>query len=248
MPMHDWTRVDGNIYHDFHGAWIYAMRGALNCGVLPKCYYALADQVMRTFGPDVVTLQGPTTNGHGHPHATGSSGAAVAESPPKAQVEARAVKRPVERGQRRLTIRHSSGHRVVAVIELVSAANKGSTAGFNSFLGKACGLLNEGVHLLVIDPFPPTARDPHGIHAAIWEELTGEPFEPPAGQPLTLASYRAGDELSAYVDPVAVGDPMPDKPLFLDGELFVTVPLEATYAAAWRAFPSEWRLVLEAPG
>ncbi len=245
MPMHDWTRVDGNIHHHFHGRWLFAMSDALNQGALPKGFYALADQVIRTIGPDVVTLHAPPANGNGHPRETGSGGVAVALAPPKARVEARAAKRPLERGQRRLTIRHSSGHRVVAVIELVSPANKGSTAGFNSFLGKACALLNEGVHLLVIDPFPPTARDPHGIHAAIWEELTGEPFEPPAGQPLTLASYRAGDEVCAYVDPIAVGETVPDKPLFLDAGVFVNVPLEATYATAWQSFPAEWRAVLE---
>lgn len=239
MPMHDWTRVDGNIYHDFHGAWIYGTRAALNGGLLPKGFYALADQVMRTIGPDVVTLHAPPASGNGNAAAPEPESCAVALAPPKARVEAH--------GQRRLTIRHSSGHRVVAVIELVSPAKKDSTAGFNSFLGKACGLLNEGVHLVVIDPFPPTARDPHGIHAAIWEELTGEAFEPPTDRPLTLASYRAGDEVCAYVDPIAVGEVMPDKPLFLDGELFVTVPLEATYATAWQSFPAEWRAVLEAP-
>jgi hypothetical protein len=37
------------------------------------------------------------------------------------------------------------------------------------------------VNLLIVDLFPPTSRDPQGIHGAIWDELAGEPFElPPA--------------------------------------------------------------------
>lgn len=53
--------------------------------------------------------------------------------------------------------------------------------------------------------------------------------------------------MCAYVDPIAAGETVPDEPLFLDAELFVSVPLEATYATAWQSFPAEWRGVPEAP-
>ncbi len=32
MPMHDWTRVDAGIYHDFHHEWISEIKRALNRG------------------------------------------------------------------------------------------------------------------------------------------------------------------------------------------------------------------------
>ncbi len=35
MPLHDWTRVDAGIFHDFHQAWNAQLRGALNGGLLP---------------------------------------------------------------------------------------------------------------------------------------------------------------------------------------------------------------------
>ena len=57
MPLHDWTRVPTHAYHDFHGRWLYSLRDSLNGGVLPKGYYARAEQTMRTMGPDVLTLQ-----------------------------------------------------------------------------------------------------------------------------------------------------------------------------------------------
>jgi hypothetical protein len=41
MPVHDWTRVDAGIFHDFHLGWIGELRGALNGGLLPEGYYAL---------------------------------------------------------------------------------------------------------------------------------------------------------------------------------------------------------------
>ena len=57
MPIHDWTRVDAGIFHDFHHEWISTIRRALNDGLLPSEYYALAEQQAAGFGPDVLTLQ-----------------------------------------------------------------------------------------------------------------------------------------------------------------------------------------------
>ena len=57
MPMHDWTRVDAGIYHHFLHEWISEINRALNRGLLPPDYYAMAEQVAAGFGPDVLTLQ-----------------------------------------------------------------------------------------------------------------------------------------------------------------------------------------------
>src|SRR5437870_2329262 len=59
MPIHDWTRVNAGIFHDFHHAWIEQIKRALNSGILPEEYYALAEQHAGGFGPDVLNLQGP---------------------------------------------------------------------------------------------------------------------------------------------------------------------------------------------
>ena len=66
-------------------------------------------------------------------------------------------------------------------------------------------------------------------------------------KPLTLAAYSAGPIKTAYVEPIAVGDVLPEMPLFLDPASSVSIPLEATYQAAWRGVPRRWRSVLEAP-
>ena len=41
MPLHDWTRVDAGIFHDFHTVWIGILRTKLNAGLLPPDYFAL---------------------------------------------------------------------------------------------------------------------------------------------------------------------------------------------------------------
>jgi hypothetical protein len=245
MPIHDWTRVDPNIYHDFHGGWIYAIRGALNDGILPKGYYALAEQVTRTMGPDVLTLEKPGSDDPAKVRPGSSGTLTVTATPPRARFVTAEKPKP-RRRPRWISIRHSGGHKMVALIELVSPTNKASKYKLKSFVDKAVGAFDLNLHLLVIDPFPPGKRDPEGIHGAIWAEATGRPFTLPPEKPLTLAAYSSGEELAAYVEPVAVGDVLPDMPLFLEPDRYVNVPLEATYQAAWRTFPEEWRAVLTA--
>jgi len=147
----------------------------------------------------------------------------------------------------RVVIRHGRG-RVVAMIEIVSPGNKSSQNAFRSFVEKAADVLNQGVNLLIVDLFPPTPRDPHGIHKAICDELFGEePFEVPPGRPLTVASYLAAEVPTAYVEPVGVGDPLPSLPIFLSEEEYVPAPLEATYSQAWAVYPNELKEFVAPP-
>jgi hypothetical protein len=141
-------------------------------------------------------------------------------------------------------VRHHLG-RIVAVIEIVSPGNKDSRAALRDFVDKAIDFLREGVHLLIVDLFPPTPRDPLGIHKVLWDEILEGPFVFPEGKDRILASYETGGERAAYVEPVAVGDVMPDMPLFLAEGMHVPVPLESTYCATWAATPEELRLAVE---
>ena len=108
-----------------------------------------------------------------------------------------------------MVVRHVSGDRIVAMIEIVSPGNKASRHGFRAFVDKACELLEARIHLLILDPFPPGPRDENGVHAAIWEEVQDEPFELPADKRLTLVAYECGLTTRAYIEPVAVGDVTP---------------------------------------
>ena len=106
--------------------------------------------------------------------------------------------------------------------------------------------LRQGVHLVIVDLFPPTRRDPQGIHGALAAEFHDDYTAPP-DKPLTLASYSAGPPAVAYVEPTAVGTLLAEMPLFLEPDEYVNVPLEATYQEAWRGVPQRWRAVLEGP-
>ena len=142
-------------------------------------------------------------------------------------------------------VRHVSGDRMVAVLEIVSPGNKSTRDAFRAFVNKACEFLEHRIHLLLVDPFSPGKRDPEGIHAAIWGEVTDEEFRLPPDKPLTLVAYESALVTRAYIEPIAVADPLPDMALYLEPDAYVSVPLEATYTAAFAAMPLRWRRVLD---
>lgn len=240
MPIHDWTRVAAGIFHDFHQAWTIAIRNALNSGGLPPGYYAMADQVLGGPIPDVIALHGRSPGSE----SADAGGVAIAEKPPQAGFETSAVQDVYARRANRLAIHHPLGE-VVAILEIVSPGNKSSRHALRSFVAKACELLERGIHLLIVDLFPPSPRDPEGIHKAIWDEIQEEAYSLPPGKPLTVAAYLGGTVKRAYVECIAVGDVLPEMPIFLSTERYVFAPLEATYRATWDVTPPPVRALLE---
>jgi hypothetical protein len=240
MPIHDWSRVDAGLFHHFHQAWTIALSDALNGGVLPDEYFALADHSVGGAIPDVITLQRKPADESQH------GGIAIAESPPQARFTCTVVPDTYVARANRINIQHRLGD-IVAVIEIVSPGNKASQIAFQTFTDKTRDLLSAGINLLVVDLFPPTRRDPQGIHPVIWYPYSynDDSFELPADKRLTVAAYNSGYEKQAYVEPVAVGDVLPSLPIFLDHKTYVPAPLEVTYEQTWKKCPAPVRQHVE---
>lgn len=238
MPVHDWSRVDANLFHDFHQAWSVGIRNALNGGLLPRGYSALVEQHAGGLVSDVLALQ---RRGRA---STPPTGGAVTAEPPRTQFVYQAKDEISAARANRITIRHPLGE-VVSVIEIVSPGNKSSRRALRAFIDKTVGFLQQGVHVLVVDLFPPSVRDPDGIHKAIWDEFQDEPFRLRNETPLTLAAYVATVPTTAYVELVAVGDRLPAMPAYLDEDIHVQVPLEATYESTWASCPEDMRALVE---
>jgi hypothetical protein len=51
------------------------------------------------------------------------------------------------------------------------------------FVDKTIQFLRAGIHVLAIDLFPPTPRDPLGIHKVIWDEIEETEFALPLTAP-----------------------------------------------------------------
>ncbi|MGC8643941.1 MAG: DUF4058 family protein [Isosphaeraceae bacterium] len=259
MPIHDWTRVSAGIFHHFHQRWIGAITDVLNERLLPGDYYALAEQQGAGFEPDVLTLKtGETPMAEDEPAPSGMmessrgegwNGAArgsVLAAQPRVRITAETDLDFYRRKQNVAAVRHVSGDRLIAIVEIVSKGNKAGRKAFDDFVRKAAEFLSRQVHLLILDLQPPTARDPQGMHGAVWDEFAGKEYVRPPEKSLTLAAYDAGSSVRAYIEPVSVGDPLIDMPLFLSPGHYVAVPLEETYSLAFAAVPRRWRSILEA--
>jgi hypothetical protein len=247
MAVHDWTRVDAGIFHALHHDWITEIARVLNHGLLPDEYYALPEQQAAGFGPDVLTLQTRPANPNAEPGPSSPGTAAAVQTRPQTRFTAETRAEFYRRKKDSIAIRHVSGDRITAMVEVVSPENKSSQYALQALVEKACQLLEYRIHLLIVDLFPPSPRDPNGVHAAIWQQLHDEPFVLPKAQPLTLAAYECGLTTRAYIEAIGIGDSMPDMPLFLEPNSHVLVPLNATYEAAFAALPRRWRTVLESP-
>jgi hypothetical protein len=240
MPIHDWSRVPAGLFHHFHQHWSIEIASTLNRGRLPKGLSALVEQRAGPKESDVLTIEARPKRRAGE----GLDGEVATMAPPVTRIVRRTTKEIYASRANRIVVKHHLG-RIVALIEIVSPGNKDSRAALRDFLEKTVDCLRRGIHVLIVDLFPPTKRDPYGIHKVIWDEITEEDFAFPEGKDRILVSYETGGERAAYIEPVAVGDFLPDMPLFLTNYLHVMVPLEPTYQAAWDASPEELRLAVE---
>ena len=263
MKIHDWTRVTAGTFHDFHCAWITHIKEALNFNLLPNGYYAMAEQHAGNLVPDILALTSAEwikenrVESNRVRYATDSESAskesvdgqlpsgalALAEFPPQVSLRSTCSEEYVYRERRRtITVRQEPNGRVVAMIEIVSPGNKDGSRHMSEFVSKSLEVMQAGIHLLVVDLFPPNPCNPDGIHALLWDE----PFTLPADRRLTLVSYRIDRVCEAFIEPAAVGQPLPDMPIFLAPDWYINVPLSSTYESAWRGLPAPFQDVLEA--
>src|SRR5437868_8231954 len=132
MPVHDWTRVDAGLFHDFHQSWTVTVRNVLNAGILPADYFALIEQRIRGPVPDVLTLKlSPGPEGSSQPQGAGT----LALAPPRTRFIRRQDADVYADKANRVTVRHRHGD-VVAIIEIVSPGNKASLAELRAFVEK----------------------------------------------------------------------------------------------------------------
>ena len=239
MPLHDWARTTAGLFDDFQQTWSIQMKLALNAGILPKGLSALVEQRSGPWQSDVLAIESL-----GRPRSDfDDEGGVATTAPPATRFAGRTSKQIYAARANRIVVKHRLGH-TIAVIEIVSPGNKDSRARCGILLRKSSTSC-AGIHVLVIDVFPPTPRDPFGIHKAIWDEVEEQEFAFPEGKDRILASYETGAVQAYYVEAIGVGDSLPAMPLFLRNGWQVPVPLESTYLATWNTSPEEFRVAVE---
>ncbi len=145
---------------------------------------------------------------------------------------------------RRITIRRSTDHKEMAIIEIVSPCIKTNQRAFENFVHRAVNLIRQGIHLLVIDILPPSSGKQCETHQAIWAEVANLDHVLSGKKTGVLSSYQAGVVPNVFIEAIAVGDSLAGRPVFRNEDQYMPVPLEETYQKAWETVPEYWREVI----
>jgi hypothetical protein len=233
MPLldHFHEPIDPRVgWKSFHHRWANAIADHLDTILPPRFFARVEVHLGNEVATDVSEVEFVPAAG-----LNGAGGTAVATFtappptfvlpavfPPEAAIEVRSA---------------DPAARLLAVIELVSPANKRGPEARRAFVNKAAAFLQHGIGLVIVDPV--TERH-FNLHNELSRELTGsEDFDTPGDTTIYAASYRPAATASsagvdAWVHPLVVGARLPVIPLFLRGHGLIALDLEATYTETRR--------------
>lgn len=127
--------------------------------------------------------------------------------------------------------------RLVAAIELVSPSNKSSPESRATFVSKVAELLKQGICVSIVDVV--STR-----HSNLYAELLSrlQSHDPAVGDPPSdmyavtsrLRSQSPRQMLDNWYYPLAIGQPLPSLPIWLNADLAISLPLEASYEETCR--------------
>lgn len=200
-------------WHSFHNSWATYLAADLN-RQLPAGYFAEAN-VQFGIEIDVATYDDtgtPTTGGWVPPAPTATIPYAVTTD----QVEV-------------LIYHQEGGPQLAGAVELVSPSNKDRATARDAFVSKCVAYLSQSIGLLIVD----VVTDRHAnLHAELMARL-GSP-RATAEPELYATAYRrvAHDQaegVDVWLEPLAIGQPLPTLPLWLRGGPCLEVALEVSY-------------------
>jgi Protein of unknown function (DUF4058) len=217
----------------FHTAWANGIMRLLNRELLPPGYYAAAQ--VHVGGPveiDVATFHQDPDRGNGATAAVDNGGGALATATmPTTVLTMPAVFPDVIEVQ---IFQRSTGHPLVAAVELISPGNKDRPDTRRAYVTKCASYLQQAIGLLVVDIVTQRQCNLHDALIDILEQPKTFAFAGPT--PLYTVSYHprrqpSGDSINLQLVSLELGQALPVMPLALRGAGVVQIDLEATYAA-----------------
>jgi hypothetical protein len=239
MPLLDHFRPPVSSEHSwesFHSTWANAMMTALN-RALPRRYIAeIQINIGRQVEADVAEFDRGFEPEDGDP-GNGSGGLAV-QAQPYAPPVAMATIPAVFPDDIAVHVRDRvRGRLLLAVIELVSPANKDSPESRRAFAAKCAARLQRGIGLVTLDIVSDMFFNLH-------EELSrlmghAEPYQMSPETHTYAAAYRPArrddeNQIDVWTFPLTVGKSLPVVPLALRATTTVPLDLESTYSEARR--------------
>ena len=237
MPLLDHfrdPRVNIRPWPSFHSRWANALADGLNA-TLPPRYLA---EIETRLGPqvvaDVVELEGRAPGGNGPAGGAGGGVAVGAWAPPAATMVLPAVFPDSIEVQVFDTV---GGMTLVAVVELVSPANKDRPDSRRAFAAKVAACLQRGVGVVCADV---VSSHRFNLHNELIDLLRHDPSLRTADDSaINAVAYRPAlrdgeGRIEVWAVPLAVGGPLPVLPLALRDGPLVPLDLDATYTEARR--------------
>lgn len=216
-------------WESFHSGWANEIMRQLN-RTLPAGYVARPNVKLGVdVGADVGTLSETE-----HPPEEEAGGVATAVwAPPKPTLSLAVDFSHLDVFE--VQVHREGGLEMVAAIELVSPRNKDRRSARRSFVAKCIAYLQAGVSVLLVDVV--TGRK-ESLYAALLEELELHQDHNGHDEDLYAAACRVtpADEptrLEAWVEPLALGSPLPTLPLWLEVDLALPLDLERSYEATF---------------
>ncbi len=130
-----------------------------------------------------------------------------------------------------------TGPKLVAAIELISPGNKDRPAERRAFAIKCASYLYQGISLIIVDIVTNRRANLHNEMLGVME--APDTLNLDAGCYLYAAAYRpirrdGKDEIDTWRSRLGLGEPLPELPLGLSGDLVIHVDFETTYEEACR--------------
>ena len=240
MPLRDHFRpplATRRPWDPFYGQWPAMIVIALNRS-LPQRYVAGPNiHLGSAIEIDVATYE---TNGADSPSDGGSpngGGVATAVWAPPRPTLVVATDPP---GQDTYEVRVYDielGERLVAAVEIVSPANKDRPEHRRAFIAKCAALLQEGVCVAIVDLVTTrTSNLYRDLMEFLGQPECAFPDDAPALYAVALRWAPREDRwfLEAWVNPLALGRPLPTLPLWLAEDLAIPLELEPSYEETCR--------------
>jgi hypothetical protein len=219
-------------WDSFHGAWAEAIAIHLNQAILPERF--VAESRVKLGGGVEIDVATFAESGVA---STAGSGGIVLGAPPQPMATAPLAFDDPDIFEVQV-LSEEEGPRLVAALELVSPANKDRPANRRMFAVKCASYLQSGVSVIVIDVV--TARSGN-LYRELLDVLqtqlaaSGQSAGDLYATALRTVPTPGGLQLEAWAHRLAVGETLPQLPLWLTGDCCLPLDLEATYHAACTA-------------
>jgi hypothetical protein len=236
MPLRDHFHTDDSLmnWEALHGGWPMMIVQQLNAN-LPEDYVAQPRVHLGSMMEiDVAAFE--HAEAEWSPESNGNGGVATAAWAPSAPAILLDTELPTPSEYEVLIYDIRSSYRLVAAIELVSPSNKDRAENRQTFVNKCETMLKKDVCVAIVDPVTSRSANLYGeLQAMLAAPRTAVSR---AGiYAVSCRGRRAGPRwrLEAWEHDLAIGQPLPKLPLWLNESFYVPLDLEASYEASCRS-------------